>query len=530
MWWVRFAAAQLVILIALLEVVLRFYHPVVFRVRGDEIVLPVNQTYRIEKPGSTKLDPVIIHTKNSLGFRGPEPPRDFADRLTIVTVGGSTTECLNLTDGKTWTDELARRLDASMPGIWVNNAGIDGQSTFGHRILLDSVVTRLRPTVAVFLVGANDVGLEQSNTFDLGTIPTRGRLRSFQNAVIAKSEVANLVVNFARAARARDRGFGHSEVDLRAAEDFALDSDVIEHTERKHAGYIPAYGERLRAIATLTRSSGIEPVWMTQPALFGDDADPTTGVKLARVKVNGRGNGHLEWRLLEMVNDETRRVAAEQGILLIDLARELPKDSKYFYDYLHFTNDGAARVGAIAAAQLGPHLQAKYGLKYRITAMTRRELLELGLVALNHVARPFPGLSDANDTGVEGSPAMNHVVRDFPAASDHWRTFEITTRVQLQGIEGPARAWIPLPSMAAPAYQKDVRVTWTGSSKARIEDAARDTQALVADWGRVGARARRRGDGARLDARSPCRSEQAVCDAGAPSRTTVPRADRADSR
>ena len=103
---------------------------------------------------------------------------------------------------------------------------------------------------------------------------------------------------------------------------------------------------------------------MTQPALFGDDADPTTGVQLARVKVNGRGNGHLEWRLLEMVNDETRRVAAEQGILLIDLARELPKDSKYFYDYLHFTNAGAARVGEIAAAHLGPHLQAKYGLKY----------------------------------------------------------------------------------------------------------------------------------------------------------------------
>ena len=173
MWWVRFAAAQLVILIVLLEVVLRFYQPVVFRVRGDEIVLPVNQTYRIEKPGSTKLDPVIIHTKNSLGFRGPEPPRDFADRLTIVTIGGSTTECLNLTDGKTWTDELARRLDGALPGVWVNNAGIDGQSTFGHRILLDSVVTRLRPTVAVFLVGANDVGLEQSNTFDLGTIPTR---------------------------------------------------------------------------------------------------------------------------------------------------------------------------------------------------------------------------------------------------------------------------------------------------------------------------------------------------------------------
>ena len=103
---------------------------------------------------------------------------------------------------------------------------------------------------------------------------------------------------------------------------------------------------------------------MTQPALFGDGADPTTGVELARVKVNGRGNGHLEWRLLEMVNDVTRRVAAEQGVVLIDLARELPKDSKYFYDYLHFSNAGAARVGEIVAAHLAP----AFAGKVRITA------------------------------------------------------------------------------------------------------------------------------------------------------------------
>jgi hypothetical protein len=97
------------------------------------------------------------------------------------------------------------------------------------------------------------------------------------------------------------------------------------------------------------------------PALFGETRDETTGVHLARVKVNGRGNGLLEWRLLELHNDVLRAVARADQVQLIDLARELPKDSKYFYDLLHFTNDGAARVGVIVASHLAPYLRAKYG-------------------------------------------------------------------------------------------------------------------------------------------------------------------------
>jgi hypothetical protein len=57
-----------------------------------------------------------------------------------------------------------------------------------------------------------------------------------------------------------------------------------------------------------------------------------------------------------MTNDVTRRVAATRQVLLVDLAREMPKDSRFFYDFLHFTNEGAQRVGEIIAADLMPHL------------------------------------------------------------------------------------------------------------------------------------------------------------------------------
>jgi hypothetical protein len=60
--------------------------------------------------------------------------------------------------------------------------------------------------------------------------------------------------------------------------------------------------------------------------------------------------------MLERYNDVLRVLALEEGALLIDLARRLPKDSRYFYDTIHFTNEGAERVGREIYRALCPHL------------------------------------------------------------------------------------------------------------------------------------------------------------------------------
>jgi lysophospholipase L1-like esterase len=353
----KLVALQALLAAVLLEIALRIYNPLPFRVHGDRIVLPVNQAFTFDNRPARKLDAVTHHTKNSLGFRGPEPPRDFARRLTILTIGGSTTECLFLSDGNTWTDAMARGLTASFPDVWVNNAGLDGQSTHGHLVLLRDFVVDLRPKVAVFLIGTNDVGLEASNTFDSALSPTTSAARRAVRFAVNHSEILALAENLGRARTARQRGFGHSEIDVAALKDLVLDEPAVAAVRQQYTAYLPAYADRLRRIAALCREHGIEPVFVTQPALFGDVVDPATGVDLSRRQVNGRGNGHLEWMLLEMYNDVTRRVAADDRVLLIDVARALPKDSRLFYDFLHFTNQGAEAVGSIVAMALAPHLR-----------------------------------------------------------------------------------------------------------------------------------------------------------------------------
>ena len=71
---------QMIAAAVLLEIVLRIYNPVPIRVRGNEIVLPVKQVYTFDNGFTHKIDRTTVHTKNALGFRGPDPPADFAGR------------------------------------------------------------------------------------------------------------------------------------------------------------------------------------------------------------------------------------------------------------------------------------------------------------------------------------------------------------------------------------------------------------------------------------------------------------------
>jgi hypothetical protein len=55
-----------------------------------------------------------------------------------------------------------------------------------------------------------------------------------------------------------------------------------------------------------------------------------------------------------------KQVAAKNQVLLIDLAAEMPKSSRYFYDTAHFTNEGCRLVAQIIEPQLTSFLAKKF--------------------------------------------------------------------------------------------------------------------------------------------------------------------------
>ncbi len=327
------------------EIALRAYNPVDVRILESEIRLPVRRKIVYRNAASPKLDREIVCSRNILGFRGPDPPADFDDRLTIVTVGGSTTDCRYLSDGKTWPDRLRARIAVKHPDVWLNNAGLDGHSTFGHTILLDQVLLDLAPDCIILLVGLNDTDRTDLNRRDALLTGTHTRL----GRTVDASELLSTMRVVSRSVRARKMGLEHVlDLDLAHLEVRDVSEEEIERrvefNRRKEA--VPAYAARLRRFVAKARSGGIEPILVTQPALFGEGADPATGVDLGPL-VFARVTSSEMWRVIEIYNDVTRSVGSEENVLVVDLARLLPKDSAYFYDWMHFTNEGALRVAEI---------------------------------------------------------------------------------------------------------------------------------------------------------------------------------------
>jgi lysophospholipase L1-like esterase len=342
------------------EVFFRVHDPVGQRLRGNDIVLPVNKRYIVEQRQASKLEPVIVHTRNSLGFRGENPPRDFDQQLTVVAVGGSTTECMYLSDGKDWPAIVGRELKPSFPSLWMNNAGLNGHSTFGHLVLLRQHLLALRPKVIVLMAGINDIARDDLNAYDVMQLGPRSTMEDLSQY----SAVASATLNFWRAWKASRAGLLHSEIDLRswAWQNEERRPDAIGLLNFHRLKFLPGYRQRLQVLIRLCREANIALVLVTQPALYGPGIDVETGIDLGRIAVSPdeNVNGALAWEILELYNDVMREVGKQEGVFVIDLARELPKSSRIFYDFLHFTPHGAERVARIVTPALCAYLGQRF--------------------------------------------------------------------------------------------------------------------------------------------------------------------------
>ncbi len=363
---------SLTLVLGLCEIILRVYNPLGFRIKGNKIILPINKREIIHhEHGLGKLDKVVVQQRNSLGFRGPEPPADFANYLTVVTVGGSTTECFDLADDKTWPHMLGVDLQRHFQPLWLNNAGLSGNSTFGHYILMQDYLVKLQPKVAIFLVGINDVGLHSERDFDerLHRVNFRS-LERFLASAAMHSELATAALNLYRFYFPKSTMINNQrdpqEIDLKKLPDFKVSPEqlmAIIKDHREH--YLGPYKQRLERLITICRTHSIMPVLITQPVLYGAVVDPVTGVALGHKFVAKDMDGATAWDILELYNDVTRKVGREQGVPVIDLAREMPKDSRYYFDLMHYTNAGAVKVADLIDAGLTPVLAQKFPQYYQ---------------------------------------------------------------------------------------------------------------------------------------------------------------------
>ncbi len=359
------ALCSFLVLIGLSEILLRIHNPFQSRIRQGRVVLIADERLHIANNLIPALDPIITMSQNSLGLRGPEPPSNLPDEISVFTIGSSTTHCFYLSDGQTWSDKLSERLATEFRGIWLNNAGLDGGTSFGARVLLEDYLSKFHPKAAIFLLGSAEFAFQANREADSENI--KGALlfnsaSAFLKSLSPYSDLAALTNKFYRGHKRYQDGLLAGKVDLKALR-------TIDVTDAEQAAYLKrwaakteleGFGERLDQLMVVCRRNGIVPVLLTQPLLAGAGIDDLTGVDLARVETSPRHTGKMYWDLMENYNDVTRACARKWGVLLIDLARALPKSSRNFYDFIHFTSAGSAKTADIVNDGLCPELARRF--------------------------------------------------------------------------------------------------------------------------------------------------------------------------
>jgi lysophospholipase L1-like esterase len=345
--------ASILFSILILELFLHIYNPFEPRIKGNQIQLPVHKKYEIHNDRITKLSPEIIHTRNGLGFRGPELPDDFESKNSIICVGGSTTECYYLSDGQDWPAQLMKALQPQIPNLWINNAGLDGHSTWGHKLLIEQHILELKPKYLLLLSGINDVGREDIGFYDTKQYKVEtSSAQGFKNFILQNSQLLNTIKTIRRGLKAIQKGVGHSDMNIHELSIVENQPAQIDSAVDAHQQMIEKYKQRLIVLTNLCKQNGITPILITQPMLWGDTIDPETQVYLGNIEITPESNSLMRWKILQAYNEGMKNVASQHNIAVIDLANTLPKSSLYFYDEIHFTPQGSQAIAEILKNQI----------------------------------------------------------------------------------------------------------------------------------------------------------------------------------
>ena len=128
------------------------------------------------------------------------------------------------------------------------------------------------------------------------------------------------------------------------------DVDVMEHIPEAS---LDAFRSDLLCVTELVRSRGAEPVLLTHATYFGSEIEPEDEEMMLAWRrfypeLSEAGFIDLEKR----ANDAIRSIGHDAGVNVVDSARLIPRGPKYFADFVHFTDLGAARMATLIAEQI----------------------------------------------------------------------------------------------------------------------------------------------------------------------------------
>jgi lysophospholipase L1-like esterase len=308
-----------------------------------------------------------VFSVNELGLRGPAVPGGGTYRM--ITVGGSTTECLYLDDSEEWPNLTMQFLNASArrTRAWVSNAGVGGHTSVDNLRFLQVLPALRQAEMLIFLEGVNDM----AQTLFAGGAASQPKLEAMA-ARNLRSRFVNghlffpdawvdrlLLYQFGRIAIGRPPHF------LLRHSDFGFLGRMREARASGRTVPLPSletglaeYAQRIKDICGVCRDRNVRCLFVTQPSVWRDNLPPEVeallwfGYTAAPDGREGFVSSSQMAQAMDQYNRVLLRVARESGAEAFDLAAAVPKDPKFFHDDCHFTEAGARAVAGELAAYL----------------------------------------------------------------------------------------------------------------------------------------------------------------------------------
>jgi hypothetical protein len=259
-------------------------------------------------------------------------------------------------DGETWSDALRATLAARGASLSVVNGGVDGQSTVGHLYNFEAWfpnIPNLKARYMLVYAGVNDMALTGApNPFD--AMVETDAARQFKRYIANHSALwraGEIVKGMWQAQKAR---VVHGGAAAHGAPWVAFAGD-FPPIEEALAADLSAYAARLTELAKRIRAHGAVPIFMTQPAGYYRLVD---GELYGQPQPDGSVNVGAYFRLMAF-NDQLLATCRALNEVCFDVAREVEFADGDFYDAVHTTPAGSAKIGAYVAEKILTPLQSR---------------------------------------------------------------------------------------------------------------------------------------------------------------------------
>jgi len=295
------------------------------------------------------------------GIRATAPPL-ATQSIRIVTIGGSTTECVYIDDTETWSARLAAHLGGP-EDVWIGNAGISGFDLEDHIQFVESSPALVEVAALVAQPGINDLWrflAKEVESMDYGRfeepvvesrIPaqtpsaarrplwTRSRVIQFYHTLRQESPPSE-----------QQEGIGGREYQIRRDKRAAAEK----------SGELPPlaeglalYRSRIERLIAACQRRGVPVLFTTQPVVWRADLSIEAE---ARCWFGWLPDGRYLTlaalrEAMDQYNETLKQVCAEQGVPCVDLS-PLNGSEAYFYDDCHVTEAGAEAVAQLVGPVL----------------------------------------------------------------------------------------------------------------------------------------------------------------------------------